>query len=845
MKNTAKLLCLAFVILMLSSNVNAQPKLWGTLPYGGNTESGVVYEIGLDGNDLNVIHDFPRFNGERPRGKLLYADNGKFYGIAEGGFGTFGSIIYEYDPQSDVFTIIHDFFDPETSHSLSASLGSLIQHSNGKIYGLTQSGGTHNDGQLFEYDLQNNTLSIKVEFEVVSKGDIPLGILTEASDGKLYGVTYEGGTHGLGVLYVYDPATNIFAVLKNFDGLSIGANPHDCPLQASNGKLYGMTRTGGVSDLGVIYEYDIGTNAITKKHDFDGVATGTGPETKFCQASNGLLYAMTFQGGTHDMGVLFEYDIISGTVTKKLDFYEAIGRLPGGSLIEYSDGLLYGMTSNGGISDRGVLFRYDPANGSITKLMDFYDEFGEVPYSTLTVGPDGNLFAVTYWGGIYPTGGVLFEYKPVNGIYTKRFDFRYAPDGSTPFSDLMKAADGMIYGTTYTGGDLFAGTIYRINPDDQSFENVYYFDYFNNGGSPFGGLIQAPNGMLYGMADGGTNYDGVIYAFDPVSLSLIVLHHFDNLLSGTDPKDKLLQVSDDKLYGLTMRGGLNDDGVIFEYDIATSTFTKLFDFLNVTSGKEPQGGLMQAANGKLYGLTSGGGSFGNGVLFEYNPMTYEYIIKVHFDGLNKGGYPVGTLLEFGDNKLYGLTASGGTNSMGVLFVYDAESETFSKLFNFNGAATGMVPVSTLMAASNNKIYGTTQMGGMYNCGVAFEYDPLADEYLVIRDFQEYKDRPRYGAFLEVEGDFGIGENDHDQLQLSIYPNPVNDVLTIKIDQQHSTLLSIRILNQLGQLMLECNAEVDASTTIDLDVHDLDTGVYFISCFDDHGQAYSGKFVKAE
>ena len=843
MKNAVKYLILIFVMLLLNPKIEAQTKLWGTLPYGGNTESGVVYEIGLDGSDLNVIYDFPRFNGERPRGKLLFADNGKFYGISEGGFGTFGSIIYEYDPQTDVFTIIHDFFDPETSHSLSASLGSLIQHSNGKIYGLTQSGGIHYDGQLFEYDLQSNIFSVKVDFESVGKGEIPLGILTEASDGKLYGVTYEGGNHGFGVLYVYDPATNIFAVLKNFDGLNIGANPHDCPIQASNGKLYGMTRTGGTFDMGVIYEYEIASNNITKLHDFDGIATGTGPETKFCQASNGLLYAMTFQGGVNDKGIIFEYDILSGIITKKFDFNGNNGRMPAGNFIEYEDGFLYGMTANGGISDRGVLFRYDPANGNITKLMDFYDEFGEVPYSTLTVGPDENLFAVTYWGGIYPTGGVLFEYNPVNGIYTKRFDFRYAPTGSTAFSDLMKATDGMIYGTAYDGGDLFAGTIYRIDPDDQTFENVYNFDYFNNGGSPMGGLIQATNGMLYGMANGGTNFDGVIYAFDPVSLSLTVLQHFDELNSGKDPRGNLLQASNGKMYGMTMKGGTNQDGVIFEYDIATSTFTKLFDFLDATSGKEPKGGLMQATNGKLYGLTSDGGSFGNGVLFEYNPMTYEYIVKVHFDDLNKGGYPVGTLLEFGDNQLYGLTASGGINSMGVIFVYDAESETFSKLFNFNGAATGMVPVSTLMAASNNKIYGTTQMGGMYNNGVAFEYDPLADDYLVIHDFPEYKDRPRYGAFLEVENDFGVEENHSESAQMSLSPNPVKDILTIKMDQPNQTGFTIRILNQLGQIVMEQISTMDSSTEIRINTSELDNGIYFIQLLGNNGQTYTQKFVK--
>ena len=95
MKNIAKLICLVFTLLILSSGIEAQPKLWNVLPYGGNTESGVVYEINLDGSDYNVIHEFNRYNCETPRGKLLLADNGLFYGIAEGGFGNFGSIEHE------------------------------------------------------------------------------------------------------------------------------------------------------------------------------------------------------------------------------------------------------------------------------------------------------------------------------------------------------------------------------------------------------------------------------------------------------------------------------------------------------------------------------------------------------------------------------------------------------------------------------------------------------------------------------------------------------------------------------------------------------------------------------
>ena len=61
-----------------------------------------------------------------------------------------------------------------------------------------------------------------------------------------------------------------------------------------------------------------------------------------------------------------------------------------------------------------------------------------------------------------------------------------------------------------------------------------------------------------------------------------------------------------KLYGMTGRGGSNDAGVIFSFDPAASTYTKLMDF-DYANGRYPYGSLVQASDGKLYGMTSEGG----------------------------------------------------------------------------------------------------------------------------------------------------------------------------------------------------------------------------------------------
>ena len=284
MKATVKTLLLLIIFFVSSSSLKAQLKLWGTQPYGGNTEAGTVFEFNLNENEYDVVYEFHKYNGERPRYCTILADNNKLYGITNGGFGNFGSIIYEYDPETNLFKIVHDFFDSENYINYSANEGYLLQASDGKLYGYTQDGGEHYDGQLFVYDIDSDEIQIKVEFESATKGETPIGGLFEAADGRLYGVTYEGGSFGFGVLFVYDPAINMYAVLKHFNGTTLGANPLYGVIQASNGLLYGMTPFGGAMDNGILYQYDIGSNNLNVLHEFNNAMDGGKPYGGLMQA---------------------------------------------------------------------------------------------------------------------------------------------------------------------------------------------------------------------------------------------------------------------------------------------------------------------------------------------------------------------------------------------------------------------------------------------------------------------------------------------------------------------------------------------------------------------------------
>jgi len=81
------------------------------------------------------------------------------------------------------------------------------------------------------------------------------------------------------------------------------------------------------------------------------------------------------------------------------------------------------------------------------------------------------------------------------------------------------------------------------------------------------------------------------------------------------------------------QGGTDGAGVIFSYDPSISVYTKLKDF-DYANGGYPSGSLMQASDGKLYGMTDEGGSNGVGVIFSFNPLTSIYTKLKDFDVVN-------------------------------------------------------------------------------------------------------------------------------------------------------------------------------------------------------------------
>ncbi|MEP7110880.1 MAG: choice-of-anchor tandem repeat GloVer-containing protein, partial [Ferruginibacter sp.] len=194
-------------------------------------------------------------------------------------------------------------------------------------------------------------------------------------------------------------------------------------------------------------------------------------------------------------------------------------------------------------------------------------------------------------------------------------------------------------------------------------------------------VLPVPSQTLFGTTfNGGKDGGGTINKFIPSSNNLIVVKSLEGL-AAHPYYTNLIQASDGKLYGMTSDGGINDGGVFFSLDASTFAYTTLKNFDNI-SGSNPLGSLMLAKDGKLYGMTSEGGSNGGGVIFSFDPSSATYTKLKDFD-YTDGFSPSGKLMQANDGKLYGMTPAGGINNVGVIFSFDLLSSTYTKLKDFD------------------------------------------------------------------------------------------------------------------------------------------------------------------
>src|ERR1039457_138860 len=257
------------------------------------------------------------------------------------------------------------------------------------------------------------------------------------------------------------------------------------------------------------------------------------------------------------------------------------------------------------------------------------------------------------------------------------------PDGDAPYAGVVQATNGDLYGTTLyggTNGTNTSGTVFKITPGG-TLTTLYSFCSQTgcpDGDASYAGLVQAANGDLYGTTYGsGANGDfGTVFKITPAG-TLTTLYSFCSQSGCTDGAHLaggLVQAANGDLYGTTVLGGANDAGTVFKITPG-GTLTTLYSFCSqggtsCTDGAGPQAGLVQAANGNFYGTTeSGGRAHGGGTVFKITPggtltTLYRFCSQ---SGCPDGSDPVAGVVQAADGDFYGTTSGGGASNGGTIF----------------------------------------------------------------------------------------------------------------------------------------------------------------------------------
>jgi uncharacterized repeat protein (TIGR03803 family) len=328
---------------------DANGNLYGTTWAGGCNPAcnyGTVYKIDVNGNE-SVIHVFPSYegDGEQPSSALVMDSAGNLYGTTQnGGTPEYGcaqppgatgcGTVYKLTANAQE-SVLYNFLPT----SAQIPTGPVLLNG-GKLYGAAS--GTTSGGLVYQLGTSSG-LAMLYQFTGGTDGAEPFQGLIRNKAGNLYGTTEDGGTSGVGTIFMLDPAGNK-TTLHNFTGPD-GAYPSGPLLMDATGNLYGVTREGGTSLIGTLFELDTNNN-LTVLYSFIGGSQGAYPSGNLFRDGAGNFYGTTEQGGGSKDGTVYKVTPAGAETVLHAFTGSPDGESPSGLL--YYRGALYGTTGGGG-----------------------------------------------------------------------------------------------------------------------------------------------------------------------------------------------------------------------------------------------------------------------------------------------------------------------------------------------------------------------------------------------------------------------------------------------------------------------------------------------------------------
>jgi uncharacterized repeat protein (TIGR03803 family) len=731
-----------------------------------------------------VLYSFaPYLNGRYPSTTISDAQ-GNLYVVAYGGSHNVG-VILKFTINSNgsaTESVLHSF----TGGSDGSGPLAITLDGAGNIYGLAYSSVSPTTiGELFELTPTAHgpwNLTVLETFSV--NGSIAPGIV-EDSAGNFYGTSYNyGPTYGSLFQLTLGSSGWTQNLIHTFSGGSDGGFPYGRLTVDQSGNIYGTAEEGGTTNRGVVFEFSPSTgNTYTEKilHNFSaGGNDGWEPSAALIFDSAGNLYSTTDNGGapkcskTGGCGTVFELSPSSGGQWTEQILYtfgdaEAFDVTPQDILFD-STGNIYGTTfEGGGELCCGSVFKLTQSSGHWTGTILYtftgLNREGYYPNNDIVLGPSGQIYGTTQYGGPTGANGTVFELTPNGTGYTQStmYGFPFA-DGNRPETGLVADASGNFYGSTLLGGGANVGSVFKLTPSGKE-SLLYSFsgtsDNGNNSVFPSSLLLDAAANLYAAAEETGTKQYGSVFELSPAAHGTYTEKNLDNLSGVIDhPLGNLIFDKSGNLYGTAVDGGTNGFGAVFELTPqANGTFkqTVIYSFGGYPiDGAGPSAGLIFDAAGNLYGTTAHGGPSSNckgallkpigcGTVFELIPTAggawQEQMLHSFAGSTSDGAIPAGNLITDANGNLYGATAEGGIKSneckggpgpagCGTVFELSLANGNWTEtiLYEFTNAnGDGGYPEAGLVEDAAGNFYGTTLHGGTSteSYGAVYKLAPAA------------------------------------------------------------------------------------------------------------------------
>lgn len=823
--------------------------LYGMTNVGGANSFGVLFSYNTATGKDSVRVNFDGTNGGYPNGTFVFNPlDSLLYGMtSSGGINSSGNI-FSYNRKTGTCTLLYSFSGTDGA----SPFGTLMYNPlDSLLYGMTNSGGTGNAGVLFSYNTRKAKDSVRLNFNSLRESQPDGDLVLDPADSLLYGMTQNGGTNSLGVVFSFNTRTNKDSVLVNLNDTN-GAFPWGALVyNASNGLLYGMTSNGGNNSNGLIFSY----NPVTKK---DNVAyafrlfnSGTFPQNGGLTYNPGdsLYYGMTTSGGTSDVGTLFRFNPLTGRDSILLDFNGLLnGSSPHGNLI-YHAGWFYGMTTTGGVHSLGTVFRFNPATGKDTILINFNDTVGANPYGSLMYDNASGLFYGMASAGGKNADGTIFTYNMTTGKDSVVYNFSGA-DGQAPYGSLTRnAVNGLLYGMTSAGGANGKGTVFSFNPATEKDSVILSFN-GTNGGSPYGDVtFNAAGNTLYGMAfNGGANNQGVLFninitngkdstllsyngsngSFPRGSLSLINIS-----LAATVSKDTAvcpgasvtLTASTPSNGSYTWSTGATTSSITVS-PLANSTFSVtickgvyLKDTTITITITKPTINITAALNGVCAGMkdTLTGSATGNG------PFTYSW----------SNGSSSDTAV-----------VSGGSYSLTVTDVHGCKNTDTSSVTTKPLPVVTVTGKDTILKGSTDTLTASGGVSYVWTSGSSSDTTKVtpsstATYTVTATGANGCTDTASFRVIVNLNTSIASSLT---STSTSLYPNPAVQTMYLSFNMNGTEAATITVMNAEGVEIMHKNASISNGQVMPVDISALAPGVYFVRVIISHA-TQTIRFIK--